>query len=92
MRKSAHLGAKNFRFFKIYGVSAQTRERVSQCGHFTDKGDFHGRFLTRHHTTVTRTTIFHNSISIAQLRLVNDMLVPIVVMFRYPTKKDFSCF
>jgi len=33
MRTSALFGAKNFRFFKIYGVSARTRGRgLSQCG------------------------------------------------------------
>jgi len=39
MRTSALFGAKIFRFFKIYGVSSQTREGrgLSQCGDFADK-------------------------------------------------------
>jgi len=36
MRTSILVGAKNFRFFKIYGVSARTR-RASQFGHFANK-------------------------------------------------------
>jgi len=40
MRTSAPFGAKNFEFFEIYGVSARTRGRgLSQCGHFSDKGE-----------------------------------------------------
>jgi len=39
MQMSALFGAKNFRFFEIYGVSARTRGwRLSQCGHFEDRG------------------------------------------------------
>jgi len=38
MRTSELFGAKNFGFFKIYGVSARTRvEGLSQCRHFSDK-------------------------------------------------------
>jgi len=39
MRTSALFGAKNFRFFKIYGVSVRTKRELSQCGHFADKGE-----------------------------------------------------
>jgi len=40
MRMSALFGAKNFGLFKIYCMFAQTRgkRRLSQCGHFADKG------------------------------------------------------
>jgi len=39
MQTSALFGAKSFKFFEIYGVSAQPRERaVKQCRHFADKG------------------------------------------------------
>jgi len=38
MRTSADVGAKNFKFFEIYGMSARTRG-VVQCGHFSDKGE-----------------------------------------------------
>jgi len=40
MRMSALFGAKNFKFFEIYGVPAQTGERggLSQYGNFSDKG------------------------------------------------------
>jgi len=36
MWTSALFGAKNFEFFKIYGVSTRTRG-LSQCRHFADK-------------------------------------------------------
>jgi len=41
MRMTALSDAKNLGFFKIYGVSARTRGegRLSQCGHFSDKGE-----------------------------------------------------
>jgi len=39
IRTSALFGAKNFKFFKIYGVSARTRGRSSKCGHFADQWD-----------------------------------------------------
>jgi len=39
MRASALFLAKNFIFFEICGVSARTREGMSQCGHFVDKGE-----------------------------------------------------
>jgi len=32
MRTSKFFGAKIFRFFEIYGVSARTRGELSQCG------------------------------------------------------------
>jgi len=43
MRMSAVFGAKNFRIFKIYGVSARTRGELSSCGHFVGKGS--GQFF-----------------------------------------------
>jgi len=58
MRTSALIGAKNFGFFEIYGVTAWTKGRgLSQCGYFADKGEranfsrfcadvFYGRPLT----------------------------------------------
>jgi len=40
MRTSALFATKNFKFFKIYGVSAQTMGRgLRQCVHFADKGE-----------------------------------------------------
>jgi len=40
MRTSTLFGAKNIRFFEIYGVSARTRGRgFSQYRHFADKGE-----------------------------------------------------
>jgi len=40
MRMSAVSGAKNYRFFEIYGVSTRTgwERTLSQCGRFADKG------------------------------------------------------
>jgi len=39
MRTSGLFGARNFRFFEIYGVSARTRGKgYSQCEHLADKG------------------------------------------------------
>jgi len=37
MWTSVLFGAKNFKFFQIYGVSTRTSE-LSQCGYFADKG------------------------------------------------------
>jgi len=37
MWTSALYGAKNIRFFEIYGVSARTGGGLSQCEHFADK-------------------------------------------------------
>jgi len=38
MWTSALFDVKNLRFFEIYGVFTRTR-RVSQCGHFANKGE-----------------------------------------------------
>jgi len=40
MQTYALIGAKTFRFFEIYGVSARTRVGggLSQCGYFAGKG------------------------------------------------------
>jgi len=39
MQTFALFGVKNFGFFEIYGVPGRTRgRRLSQCGHFSDKG------------------------------------------------------
>jgi len=38
MRTSALFVAKNLGFFELYGMSAGSR-RLSQCGHFADKGE-----------------------------------------------------
>jgi len=39
MWTSALFGAKIIGFIEIYGVSARTRGELSQCGHFSDKGE-----------------------------------------------------
>jgi len=49
MRTFVLFGGKNFKFFEIYGVPAQTRGRgmgLSQCGHFAikEKGVNFSRF------------------------------------------------
>jgi len=49
MRTSVLFGAKNIGFFKIYALFSRTRGKVelSQCGHFSDKGEgsvFHDFF------------------------------------------------
>jgi len=70
MRTSALLNAKNFGFFEIYGVSAQTRgSGLSQCGHFAGKeGQFFamlcGRLLWTALTTyiLKMCVMFHLSI------------------------------
>jgi len=59
MRTSVLLVQKFFGFFEIYGVPSRTRMegKLSQCGHFSDKGSgvnfsrfcsdfFYGRYLT----------------------------------------------
>jgi len=44
MQTSALFGAKSIGFFKIYGVSVQTKEGgLSQCKHFANKGE--GQFF-----------------------------------------------
>jgi len=41
MRTPALFGPKNFRFFEIYGLSAQQGGGgLSHCGYFADKGEF----------------------------------------------------
>jgi len=37
-RRPHFLVQKNFGYFEIYGISAQTRDMLSQCGHFADRG------------------------------------------------------
>jgi len=46
IRTSALFGTKNFGFFEIYGVSAWTRRRRVECGHFSEKEVNFSRFCT----------------------------------------------
>jgi len=57
MRMSALLGAKNYRFFEIYGVSVQ-KKGLSLCGKFAKSGgQFFAILCGRRLWTVSKTFI-----------------------------------